>query len=775
LTEPIVEKTLRPLLDALGERPRAEEILELKVCDPAMGSGAFLVAACRALGDELVKAWTRHGMKTGDEDPVLLARRLVAQRCLYGVDKNPFAVDLAKLSLWLVTLAKDHAFTFVDHALRCGDSLVGLSKEQIASFDWAPEAQVPMLRKLTDEKVQQAEALRAKIQAMAASDDTREKQRLLRDAEDALFTVRRIGDLVIEAFFSEAKDRARRERRKALESEVLASLDLLPEAAEAERLRPFHWELEFPEVFSRANAGFDAFVGNPPFSGKNGVVAIHPAYLDWLQTIHEGAHGNADLVAHFFRRTFGLLRQSGALGLIATNTIAQGDTRSAGLRWILTHGGVLYNATRRYKWPTGAAVIVSVLHILREGRSRVQAYLDGKPVDRISAFLFHSGSDAAPVVLLANANKSFIGSYIHGAGFYFDDTNPAATPIVEMHRLIAKDSRNQDRIFPYVGGEEVNTSPIHAHHRHVINFAQMTEQEARRWPDLIAIVEAKVRPERAKLADNPDGRRRKQNWWQWGRYPPALYEAIRGHETVLFHSSPSTHSAFVFLSTHTIVAAPHNVFVLESASAFGLLQSRTHEIWARFLGSSMKDDLRYTPSDCFETFPFPPGWETHPILESAGQTYYDFRAELMVKNDQGLTATYNRFHDPDERDPEILRLRELHAAMDRAVLDAYGWTDLEPRCEFLLDYEDDEDDGDSAGKKRKKKPWRYRWPDELRDEVLARLLALNAERAAEEKRRGDEAKLESAAKAGASKPKRASKKKPAKAKEPDLFPEPEGS
>jgi hypothetical protein len=206
LTEPIVEKTLRPLLDALGERPRAEEILELKVCDPAMGSGAFLVAACRALGDELAKAWTRHGTKTGNEDPVLLARRLVAQRCLYGIDKNPFAVDLAKPSLWLVTLAKDHAFTFVDHALPCGDSLVGLSKEQIASFDWAPEAQVPMLRKLTDEKVQQAEALRAKIQAMAASDDAREKQRILRDAEDALFTVRRIGDLVIEAFFSEARE-----------------------------------------------------------------------------------------------------------------------------------------------------------------------------------------------------------------------------------------------------------------------------------------------------------------------------------------------------------------------------------------------------------------------------------------------------------------------------------------------------------------------------------------------------------------------------------------
>lgn len=104
----------------------------------------------------------------------------------------------------------------------------------------------------------------------------------------------------------------------------------------------------------------------------------------------------------------------------------------------------------------------------------------------------------------------------------------------------------------------------------------------------------------------------------------------------------------------------------------------------------------------------------------------------MVRNNEGLTKTYNRFHDPDERDPDILKLRELHAAMDRAVLDAYGWDDLQPTCEFLLDYEEDESDDPSAPKSKKKKPWRYCWPDAFRDEVLARLLALNAERAQEE-------------------------------------------
>ena len=171
----------------------------------------------------------------------------------------------------------------------------------------------------------------------------------------------------------------------------------------------------------------------------------------------------------------------------------------------------------------------------------------------------------------------------------------------------------------------------------------------------------------------------------------------------------------------------------------------------------MGDALRYAPTDCLETFPFPPDWETNTALETAGREYYAYRAALMVRNDEGLTKTYNRFHDPEERSPDIHQLRALHAAMDRAVLAAYGWEDivtgewrtkttpeapLQPlACEFLLDYEEDEDAEDApeaTGKKKraKKKPYRYRWPDEVRDEVLAKLLALNAERAEQERLSG---------------------------------------
>jgi hypothetical protein len=180
------------------------------------------------------------------------------------------------------------------------------------------------------------------------------------------------------------------------------------------------------------------------------------------------------------------------------------------------------------------------------------------------------------------------------------------------------------------------------------------------------------------------------------------------------------------------------VFALLGYANLALLQSRAHEYWAIFFGSSLEDRPVYTPSDCFETFPFPPAWETSPALEAAGRAYYDCRTALMVRNHEGLTKTYNRFHDPDNHAPEIVELRRLHDAMDRPVLDAYGWADLQPKCEFLLDYEEEDEPEDDGGKRKaKNKPWRYRWPDPIRDEVLARLLALNPERAKQEALAGD--------------------------------------
>lgn len=381
LTQPIVATTFRPIFERLGDRATPEQILDLKVCDPAMGSGAFLVEACRLLSEKLVRAWEVHKStpRTPGDDIHTYARRLVAERCLYGVDKNVFAVDLAKLSLWLATLAREHPFTFLDHSVRHGDSLVGLSREQIACFNWEVERQLPLLRPFIDARVAEAQRLREQIQGLASSDDVPRKAHLLRDAEDALADVRLIGDVVISSFFERAKPKDRKVLRTAYAGQVeevarsasWSSTTRLTLAEIAAALRtcpnpisPFHWEIEFPEVFTRDNGGFDVFVGNPPFAGKNTMAAANREhYPVWLQALHEESHGNADLVAHFYRRAFNLLRKGGTFGLIATNTIAQGDTRGTGLRWIRHHDGTIFAARKRIRWPGAAAVVVSAVHV----------------------------------------------------------------------------------------------------------------------------------------------------------------------------------------------------------------------------------------------------------------------------------------------------------------------------------------------------------------------------------------------------------------------------
>jgi hypothetical protein len=343
-------------------------------------------------------------------------------------------------------------------------------------------------------------------------------------------------------------------------------------------------------------------------------------------------------------------------------------------------------------------------------------------------------------------------------------------------------------IFPYIGGKEVNDSPTHAHHRYVINFGDRSEEECRReWLELMGIVERKVKPDRMK--NNREGY--KHYWWQYAEKRGELSEILSSIERVVAISRVGNSIAYVFANPRAVFAESIVLFPFELFAYIPVLQGRIHEWWARFFASSMKDDVRYSPSDCFETFPFPsalldsaasdPAYEaTRQTLEAIGERYHQFRADLMVANNEGLTSTYNRFHDPAETSEGILELRGLHSEMDQAVLAAYGWSDVSTTCGFGLDYLDSDDidtlppdlqerigSGDlffpSAAeacnfqaqlrhhgvvKANKKLPWRHRWPDAVRDEVLARLLALNAERYAEEVAQGLHSKGAKAGKAG---------------------------
>lgn len=383
--------------------------------------------------------------------------------------------------------------------------------------------------------------------------------------------------------------------------------------------------------------------------------------------------------------------------------------------------------------------MVSIINVTK-GCPEGPFELDGRHVDLITAYLFHAGGNENPYVLSSNASLGFIGNFVLGMGFTFDDLDKkgVASSLAEMRQLIAKDRANAERIFPYLGGEEVNENPNHLHNRFVINFNNMPEKDARRWPDLIQIVEERVRPERRKVKRA----RLAQYWWQFAELQPKLQAALAKKKTALVASLVTKHLSFAFVPTSQVFSHKLVVFPVTEFAFFAILQSSSHNHWARFFSSTLEDRLNYSPSDCFETFPFPPDWESNTALEVAGREYYEYRAALMVRNEEGLTKTYNRFHDPEERSPDIHQLRTLHAAMDRAVLAAYGWPDIPTACEFLLDYEEEEDAEDTPeapGKKKgkkKKKPYRYRWPDEVRDEVLAKLLALNAERAEQERLSG---------------------------------------
>jgi hypothetical protein len=762
LTERMVGRALEPLLGAMGGAPASERLLNLKICDPAMGSGAFLVAACRFLADQVVAAWTREGRQadvaSGREDALLRAKRLVAQRCLYGVDKNRLAVNLAKLSLWLETMAREEPFTFVDHALRHGDSLVGLKLEQIRAFDWNVSSgqQLQLFAREVDRSIKEGLDVRNRILQLAqhAQISAAEKASRLKDAEDALAPARLIGDLLIGAWFSADKDKDRNaERVKRLDrvhawltdaGEAPEELRLVA-AAQSDRIKPFHWEIEFPEIFCAERedpldagqrnqvAWLDSVVGNPPFAGKNGVADIDPLYLPWLQQLHPGAHGNADLVAHFLRRAEFLLGEHGTIGLVATKTIAQGDTRATGLQPITAGGAVIYDAVRNMPWPGDAAVSVALLHVAKGALAKVPGLvrrLDGHEVTEINSRLLGAEERPDPAPLRANEGLCYQGSIVLGMGFVL-------TP-EQRQELIRKNPANGKLILPYLGGEEVNTSPTQAFDRYVINFGDMSLEEAERWPDLLSIVRDRVKPERDKNARDAY----RKNWWQFGERRPALSEALTGVERCLVTSRVTKHLCISGQPTSRVFAETSYVWPGFGHSQFATLQSRIHELWARLLSSSMKTDLRYAASDCFDTFPFPASshlTETSK-LAAIGQRLYDARAKLMVERNQGLTATYNQLKEPTNQDRTIVTLRRLHEDMDRAVLEAYGWSDIAVPP-FVTPVT----------------PAEKAAFDRFRDAVIDRLFALNAARAAAEAETGARRPPQSARKVPSRLPAKANK------------------
>lgn len=807
LTEAIVTETLTPIVyvgPAEGTPPEQwvlkspAELLDLKICDPAMGSGAFLVQACRWLADRLVEAWslaegsgktvsvdgevldapgTKEPLPRDTEARTVIARRLIAERCLYGVDLNPLAVELAKLSIWLVTLAKGRPFGFLDHNLRCGDSLLGIHRlDQLTELTMTPtgKGQQRLFGQNIERAVREAIELRQRLRKKPIRDirDVEAMATLDANARQKLEVPEHIADAFIGEVFAMGGNGAGLEdglatltiqAGQAVEGDrnalalmhrrSVASLSTdLP--ADKHSRRPFHWPLEFPEVFARDRAGFDVLVGNPPFKrGKDLSGILGSTYREWLvQQVASNRRGSADLVVYFFLRANQILRELGCFGLLATNTIAEGDTRQVGLEPLLAAGNCIYQAHPNEPWPGAAAVMVSRVHMYK-GQWNGPVRLGSADVPIISAFL-SALNEWSPKPLAENSGRSYQGSNILGLGFTMSEHDARA--------LIEQDKRLEDVLFPYMIGEDLTSSPQQRASRWVINFWDWpldrsasgrwegASEEARaKWlkelrvprdfpckvaadfPDLLSIVEETVKPGRAE-------KKRKQYrdiWWQFAEKQKALYAALgagkflsRELDGERSSATPSTHAlcqvmiskylAISMVPTSIVFSHRLVVFTVDAETFFSLLQSSIHEVWARKYGGTLETRMSYTPSDAFETFPFPSKVDA---FGAVGHRFHELRNSVMRDRDIGMTALYNQFHQPSAQSVALTELRDLQREMDATVAHAYGWDDLDLEHGFHeVPYLPEKD------------RVRFTISETARVEVLRRLSELNRQRYEEE-------------------------------------------
>jgi hypothetical protein len=750
LVQPLIEHALDPLIEQCLSKPDPEQaLLALKICDDACGSGHILLNAARRVALELSRIRT----KADNPDPSSYRKALreVIERCIYGVDFNPQAVRLCKVALWLESHNPGESLGFLDHHIKCGDSLVGITNsadllEPIpeAAFaqhdgddkEWAADLRKRHKAELLEAGVNQAmldwrtqvgDNLKSIIETLetvsrmpdSTPDETNRKKEAyyLATSGEAWRKLKSLADVKLSPFFlskTRSTPVATEQTYRAFLNgkEDLTENPIVEEAARAaDRRHFFHWFLEFAEVMQEG--GFDCFLGNPPFLGNRKLKGAFGAdYLDYLTTEYAPA-GAIDLVGYFVRRNYNLLKPERALGTLATNTLAQGGTREGSLEVIEKQGGTIVMAVRSRPWPGAAAVEVSLATIYK-GTWSGKRMLDGKEVSFISTYFDDQITAGNPFPLVTNIKKSFIGSYVLGLGFVLE---PA-----EAEKLIARNPRNKDVLFPYLNGEDINSRSDQSPSRWIINFFNWPLDHesasdgyegpvAADYPDCLEIVERLVKPERDKLKKGDSSARGyAERWWQFGRPCLSLYRSIVSLDRVIVVPLVSKYQSFIFHNKNIVYMHKLAAIALQTSSYYAILNSTLHFLWSWKYSSTLgAGTLNYSPSDIFETFPFPPGLEpngsgmvpagvdttvftqTVERLETLGFRLEADRREIMLKIDIGLTKLYNLYHDPDLSDAavvkeakcskenaawaveKIIALRELHKAIDEAVRDAYGW------------------------------------------------------------------------------------------------------
>lgn len=606
----------------------------------------------------------------------------------------------------------------------------------------AGTGQQDWVKSYLEQRINEALQARARIRETEALDEATLRG-WLQEADTATADLRWSGDELLAAALQPGtratRTKAEKAARARIEQRLSGALRPSPLGGEGPGVRGFHWELEFPEVFGRDNPGFDVIVGNPPFvCGQRITGALGTAYRDYLiERIANGQRGSADLCAYFFLRAGQLVRDGGMIALLATNTIAQGATREVGLDQLTVQGFSIPRAVSSVPWLGEASLEVAQVWLTR-GTWPGDFVLNDQPVAGITPFLTEPGAiEGNPYQLAANADKSFQGSIVLGMGFVL-------TP-EEAHDLIARNPRNKDCLFPYLNGEDLNSRFDQSPSRWVINFkdwplhrqadgiwrtadirqrkewlrsgnvpADYPDPVAADYPNLLAIVRERAKPDRDKLATgDTTARDRARRWWQFGRPTMKLYSTIAGMWRVLVCSEVTKHLGFNFVPNGFVYSANLDVFPNNESDKFSVLQSSFHIIWAHERSSTLETRLKYSPGNAYETFPFPLNLTG---LDAIGEHYYTRRQTIMQTRREGLTKIYNRFHNAHDHAPDIQQLRDLHVEMDRAVAAAYGWQDL------ALDHSFHDT----------RQGVRFTVSETARRELLDRLLALNHQRHREE-------------------------------------------
>ncbi|OPB96464.1 Eco57I restriction-modification methylase domain-containing protein [Elizabethkingia occulta] len=771
LVKPLIIHSLDYVIaEKLKEADSEKALLSIKVCDVACGSGHILLSAARRIGFELAR------LRSNEDQPtpsvLRIAIRDVIKNCIYGVDLNPLAVELCKVALWLEAHDPGEPLNFLDHHIKNGNAIVGLAhyddlQNGIPSeaFKALPDDEKTIasaFKKRNDEerKSQMSELfdlntvnedfvdIQKSINQFnqmpeKTSEQIEKKAKAYHDLTNGKkwFRLKQLADLQVAQFFipktTENKDKlTTHSKYKTYLNSGTQILDRGVSMSISGNKKFFHWFLEFPEVFQQG--GFDCVLGNPPFLGGQKLTGNYGAnFLEYLKYTYKPI-GAVDLVTYFFRRIFEIIKINGFQSLISTNTISQGSAREGGLDVIASNDGVINHAIRSMKWPGQAAVEVSLISI-HKGGWKNQFVLDGKSVERITSYLDDSEVIGKPMPLLSNKGKSFQGSIVLGKGFVLS--------IEEAEKLIEKDPRNKDVIFPYLNGDDLNNDPEQKPSRWVINFFDWDEAKAKTYPDCYEIIEKSVKPERQRWKIDNDGNEivgtyalRKplpQKWWIYGEKRPALYNAISELDQVMVINNHTRHHVLAFYSERIVYSHALTVIAIDSLSYYSIMTSQIMNEWAWHKGSTMgTSTLRYTSSQIFETFPFPTNITEieKDLLEGLGKNYLALQKNIMDSLNLGITKTYNLFHNKDlsyldlekqlNEDKnicigiynDILKLRDLQIDIDEAVLNLFEWSEIELNHGFYeLEYLPEND------------RVRFSIHPTARKEILKRLLLLNLE------------------------------------------------